>query len=272
LSFHAGVVAGSYRRINGTECWVLPPGQLTHDWITAAVKRWIPMVETRKAKPWRSDLHWQTVEERRRHRELAELDTERRKIDDREMALQSELEQLEGSGDIVERRLLLAQGDDLKLGVIDALRELDFEVVDVDEESARPGDKVEDLHVKDDDWIALAEVRGYGGSQGAKVSDLLRINRFVRRWERANRRSPDAVWYIVNQAIGVDPGARPRPLASNPDEVAEFQNDEGLVIDTRDLFRLQMAVRASELPLETARTTLKTSRGVWTFPGSDGAA
>jgi hypothetical protein len=111
------------------------------------------------------------------------------------------------------------------------------------------------------DWLALVEVRGY--LRGAQAKDLLRIERFVQRYQRENRgEAPSARWYIVNQFLGTDPSARPDPLASNPEEVAIFAEAGGLVIDTRTLFGAVQQVRAGHVEGGDARAQLLAATGV----------
>jgi hypothetical protein len=126
------------------------------------------------------------------------------------------------------------------------------------------GDRREDLRVTipdDPAWIAIVEVRGYRG--GAQVKDLMRLARFRSRFRTETGAEPDASWYVVNQFLGVDPGGRQRVLSGNPDEVSEFAADDGLVIDTRELFRLVNAVNAGALALGDARDILRSGRGVF---------
>ena len=136
---------------------------------------------------------------------------------------QSLYAELAGASETAEagpRRLLTAQGEGLKVEVAAALSDLGFEVTDADAQHAQKGDLLEDLRVLDPEdpgWVALAEVRDYGG--GAKVGDLLRIGRFVSRYSAAEGRPPSAAWYVVNQFVDSDPGSRPQPLASNAGSV-----------------------------------------------------
>jgi hypothetical protein len=145
--------------------------------------------------------------------------------------------------------------------VIATASELGFRVVDVDEEISKEGDRREDLRIIDPDdaeWTALAEVRGY--TKGAQLNDLLRLARFVSRYIRDESREPDAVWYVVNHFLGMNPSLRPAPLESNVAEVETFGEGGGLVIDTRDLFRLRMRVRRGETTPAEARALLRGAR------------
>jgi len=75
-----------------------------------------------------------------------------------------ELEDVRAAADNYELALLTAQGDPLVTSVIRALKELGFEVTDVDATVAAGGLRLEDLQVRDPSvpgWAALAEVKGY---------------------------------------------------------------------------------------------------------------
>jgi hypothetical protein len=183
-------------------------------------------------------------------------------LDQREALLHRELDERRERADRADRRLLTAQGDDLRAEVISALKDIGFTVTDVDTEAAKKGDLLEDLRVTDPDspgWIALAEVRGYGA--GAKVSDLQRIGRFVERYIKAEGKPPSSRWYVVNHHIGWDPSIRPTPLASNREEVELFSEVDGLVIDTRSLFTIRHEVRTGLKTEALARRSFRESRG-----------
>lgn len=81
---------------------------------------------------------------------------------------------------------------------------------------------------------------------------------------------PDAAWYVVNQFRSQDPASRPRALASNDPEIAEFSESEppGLVIDTVELFKLWQAVGDKRVSQEEARTLLTTSTGRFEAPSN----
>ncbi|MGL5823436.1 MAG: hypothetical protein ACRCYU_01015 [Nocardioides sp.] len=261
-------VAGYFRR-NGDiidECWWLPleaPGP--EKWIAAALATWrktYPERFTPEEANWSAGSEWQSSEERQLTLALADLDALHsdaiRKYEADRNKLVVEMQVASERAEVGPRRLLTAQGEDLKNEVAEALRDLGYLVEDSDIESAKKGDLLEDLRIRDPNdttWIALAEVRGYTG--GAKLSDLQRIARFVSRYAAANSTLPSASWYIVNQFVSNDPAKRPTPLASNPEEVAEFAEGGGLVVDTRDLFQLRERVRAGDLSKDGGRATLK---------------
>jgi hypothetical protein len=160
-----------------------------------------------------------------------------------------------------ERLLLTAQGDDLKAEVTATLSELGFQVVDSDELRKAEGSSLfEDLEVKDHSgWTAIVEVRGY--IRGAKTSDLQRLARAARGFERRTGRDPDARWYIVNHNFAQPPGVRRPVLAGSESDVSEFAIDNGCVIDTRELFRLRESVRRGLMSSEQARELMRECRG-----------
>ncbi|MBW3669793.1 MAG: hypothetical protein KY443_11345 [Actinobacteria bacterium] len=183
---------------------------------------------------------------------------------------EAELEAKRAEADRGPRRLLTAQGDDLVQAAVGALTDLGFEVLDMDTVWSE-GDKLEDLRVRlpGGDWTAVVEVRGY--AKGAQQRDLLRIGRFVLRYLRELETMPDAAWYLVNQVRSQDPASRPKALASNDPEIAEFSEGEspGLVIDTVELFKLWQAVVHKRVSQEEARTLLTGSAGRFQAPSSD---
>lgn len=116
----------------------------------------------------------------------------------------------------------------------------------------------------DADRTFIAEVRGY--KDGAKTSDLGRLARFSDLYRLETGDLPSGRWYVVNQFMGDDPGTRPMPLVGTPDDVAVFGELGGLVIDTRDLLRLWLAVEDNLVTASEARGMLNGATGVFQYP------
>lgn len=272
-------LAGGLDRRRGNESgelWWLPertPRRAA--WVAAALKRWQAADPARfpNVEGWRAEPEWTTEAERRAgaslqlHEEtmaarLTELLEERTR-------LQAALAEAQAAADARERRLLTAQGSELVEAVADLLRELGFEVQDADELPENAAAKREDLRIIDGTWTCLAEVKGYA-KRGAKAGDLLQLGRAVEAFILRLRRLPDARWYIVNQSSATPPAERPRPLHGSPD-LPPFETSGGLVVDTRDLFRLRETVRRGDLDAPSARLLLRDARGVLEYPPVEGA-
>ena len=171
------------------------------------------------------------------------------------------------AADGAERRLLTTNGGPLAAEVGNALAEFGFGVVDADGLPAHASAKQEDLRVSDGSWACVAEVKGYP-RRNAKANDLMQVDRAVRRFRDNQGRWPDAKWYVVNQSFETPPPERQRPLRGSP-EVSGFAEDGGLIIDTRDLFRLREAVRAGALTKGAARELLKNATDVFQYPHTE---
>lgn len=165
-----------------------------------------------------------------------------------------------------EKLLLEAQGDELVGAVMSALQELGFEVIDSDAEAdENKAAKREDLRVKsaaETGWLALAEVKGYA-SRNAKTSDLNQLARAVGFFESRTGQTPQAQWYVVNAQFSRDPDERPIPLASSSEDVEEFAKDGGLVVDTRELFKLLRLVQSGAVSQQEAQCDLINSTGTY---------
>jgi hypothetical protein len=247
------VLAGCFSRpATGAKWWWLP-GDIEYPerWIGAALEDWSESDSDRfPSRPlWQKRDEWATPAEldlREKARGLREETAKLlRDMDKRELELtaQEEVEFVRTNSS--DRRLLTAQGDDLVDETRACLEEFGFQVTNVDREIAIKGDRREDLRISNPDspgWIAIAEVRGY--KRGAQLNDLLRIGRFVARYVEETGRLPAASWYVVNHHFDQDPSTRPTPLASNPVEVKTFCESNGLIVDTRFLFRKRMEVRS----------------------------
>lgn len=275
-------LAASYRRSATGGETVLVPADVTSPvrWLRWCLRRWRATDPARFGgllRDWASDERWLSVEElaaaarrdeyrARRTRVLADLETERVALDT------AASEAAAGAGAGI-RRLLTAQGDDLRHVVQTTLEALGFVVDDMDDvKKAIRSALLEDLRVTDPGapgWCALVEVRGY--ARGAQLGDLARIERFTLNFVEETGRRPDVRWYVVNHFRDISPGERPLPLASNPVEVAEFAAHDGAIIDTRTLFGLARTLTgAAPDQLNAAREVLRARSGVWPLDDTAG--
>ncbi|WP_332603353.1 hypothetical protein [Arthrobacter sp. S2(2024)] len=165
-----------------------------------------------------------------------------------------------------ERTLLQAQGDELVGAVMSCLKDLGFEVFDSDAEAeANKAAKREDLRIKserDADWLSLVEVKGYA-SRNAKTSDINQLARAAGFFESRTGDVPQAQWYVINAQFSLAPDERPIPLASSPEDVEEFAKDGGLVVDTRELFKLLRLVQSGAISQQDAQADLVHSTGTY---------
>lgn len=171
-----------------------------------------------------------------------------------------------------ERRLLNAQGDELVAAVTDALERLGFKVSDSDATAeANNTAKREDLQVtlaSRTGWIALVEAKGYSKG-GAKSGDLRQLAKAVGFFTNKSGRAPDAQWYIVNAQFSKLPDDRPVPLAANAEDVEDFSNDDGAIIDTRQIFLLLKSVLSGAVTERQAQESLLQARGIYVAPLGD---
>ncbi|SDU18920.1 hypothetical protein [Jiangella alkaliphila] len=241
-------------------------------WLSAVLNAWRQVESGRfpETSDWTSNSEWFTAAETRASDALLAHGTETTRIVAERAAQGQALEAaLDHAGEAAaqgQRRLLTAQGDDLVDEVRITLELFGFRVVDSDGLPKRADEKLEDLQVWDGDWVALVEVKGYGGRRDAKVNDLQQFRRPAVKFALENHREPDALWYVVNQRSGMDPASRPLPLISNPDAVHDFANDGGMVVDTAQIFKFRTAVEAGAMRAADVLQVLKGATGVVTLP------
>lgn len=265
------VLAGCFvRKSSDSRWWWLPEGLGQEDrWVAAALVDWsLVNPASFPGRPdWQERDEWSAPKELSLRTKLTDLADKLAAIESQiaaeRSAVESELQETRHRTDQGDRVLLTGQGSELVAAVASAFKELGFEVIDVDDEVTKPGDRLEDLRVRDGEdgfWTALVEVRGY--SRGAQLNDLIRIGRFESRYVRETGDLPSAMWYVVNHFVSSDPSTRPQPLAASPMEVQTFAEANGAVIDTRTLFQLVMKVRRGELSAEESRASLKAAKGM----------
>ncbi|WP_431950290.1 hypothetical protein [Nocardia lijiangensis] len=254
--------------IGPLDCLYLPRAinDLT-PWALAAFREWAKSApETFPSEPeWTSDPRWMTTGELNAQEEVGSL---RSAMQQAMAEMQANLEEAErrlgvaqAAAHGAERLLLTGTGTSLVTAVYDALVRLGFMVLDMDATGAR--EKREDLRVSDGGWQAICEVKGYG--KGASTTDLLKIGRFESLFTRETGDLPDAKWYIANQFRDRNPSTRQPLLKGQDDSVEEFAAENGLVLDTRELFQLDKAVASGRLEKDEARRLLREARGRFLF-------
>ncbi|KQP55886.1 hypothetical protein ASF51_12130 [Agreia sp. Leaf283] len=255
----------------------LPDQARSHlpDWLLWVFARW--RVVTPDAFPvsaeWETVDEWASAEELEARTALAAFDASEAqrlaKIKSQRLIFTHALENAALAGND-HRQLLKATGESLEMAVATALRALEFEVVDADALPENQGYKKEDLRVSDGKWVAIVEVKGY--TKAGKSNDLQQVNKAAKTFARTTGRDADAIWLVVNSFREMDPAQRPLLIPDRPDEIATFaEDDHGLIIDTRDLFKLWQAVTTGALDASAARAHLRASIGRFGFVGADTA-
>ncbi|WP_123954015.1 hypothetical protein [Streptomyces nigra] len=254
---------------DGPEWWWFP--RHTPDlpsWRSAIYSKWnsiLPHAFPADTNDWTRSPEWMTPEEEIASKALDEhkKETERiyssRKAEEEQLT--ETLQRVSAESDASTRLLLTAQGKPLVSAVASALVKFGFTVVDSDDGKEQGAYLLEDLKVSYGEWVCLAEVRGY--AKGAKTSDFQRIERAVRHYEREHSNVPSGRWYIVNHNIKASPSLRPPVLAGATDDIEVFAEEHGLVVDTRDLFKLAKRVEEGTLSPDSARAHLMGSTGVF---------
>lgn len=263
-------LAGSYERTNEASVWLVPEdvGDLA-PWVLAALRDWHSLYPERfpGIPEWTSESKYRSGAEVRLHEELKartkaiEAEVKRFLADKKE--IESRLSAAAEDAARYERALLTAQGDELAQAVAQALRDLGFNVRNMDEKW-EPQRRREDYRITDPDqgdWIAVAESKGF--TKGMKETGLVSLGRWVSMYAADERRLPSAQWYIANQNLREDPDVRPDPLATRSDVLKTFTESDGLVIDPRPVHT--PASRPGRPDAGSAHTTAA-ARSAWRPP------
>lgn len=165
------------------------------------------------------------------------------------------------------QRLLTAKGDGLVEAVKEVLEVLGYEVEDMDSKKKPHEPKLEDLRLAlpgNDDWIVLAEVKGY--KNDAKVSDLGQLaGRPLRKFVAETGGVPSGLWHIINTRISENPSSRRRAHHHfNDEDTATISAHDGRILETRDLFQAAKAIQRGDCKAEEVRAAIESSRLYWT--------
>ena len=266
----------------GTDAWILPAFTTSkREWVRHIWSIWHADRRLKVGPPTGfEDLAWMTHHEQLAQTELSKVRDERQqaiaRFDQRDAEAHQQLEEAQQEASAGLRRLLTEQGEPLEEAARQALEQLGFaEVVSMDEQQT--GMKREDLQIRHQDlatgeaWMCLVEVKGTAG--GAQSGWLGQSNHQVEVYARRINEWPDARWVIANTERGKDPGARSDLFTNNNAlDVETYGEAGGLVVPTRDLFRLVRDVQAGAVSPEEARRTLMSATGVWAYAGPEEAA
>ena len=266
------ILAGSYKRGERSEGWVLPSDlRRPWDWVATAIRHWavtyhsFPLVGG-----WWEDPRWQTLAETQAMVSRTELKQELAEVSARLhegiAAATADLQKAQHDAAGGRRRLLSDKGESLKDATLEAFQWLGYEVTDRDQEqSPDGGGRMEDLGVVDPDeaaWDPIVEVKGY--DRGAKAGDVLKMVRHMAR-ARASGRSPSAIWWVINHWRTQSPAERGLVLAGEEALIADDADEDVplVLIDTVELFRALRAVDEGQVTRDEVRAFLRAARGRW---------
>lgn len=256
------------------ELLLLPPETIDHAaWLVAFLERLRTKDPARyPGRPdWKRQSEWAPASLARAIDTQQALEVEKteaiRSYDARIAQAASVVEQAAVDAASGVQRLLTEKGDPLVEAVSEVLRGLGFVVRDMDAEIGSTAARLEDLRLTDParpDWEALVEVKGY--TKGVKASDVGQlIGKPVAMYAVENARVPSQLLLIVNGNAESDPSQRAVALGNDPASIELLRANDGVLIDTRDLFQANRAVESGEVGIMDVRRSIVEARGRWTF-------
>ena len=169
-----------------------------------------------------SSSRWYTPQERELAEGIETINREMERLDDKRQHLKNELTIESESADAGIRRAIWADGDDLVASVEEILRDLGFEIKNMDTGLKQGEPKREDLRLTlpgRSDWEGIVEVKGY--TRGTKTNDARQIRGHRENYAIEKGRTPDLTLWIANPHRTTEPSDRPRP-DSNVREAVEM--------------------------------------------------
>lgn len=245
------ILAATYERSEEASVWLLPLDLLgdLRAWLVAALREWHQLYPKRfpAVADWTRAAEWATSTESDLIGRIQDADTvlerARAQHEAEVAALEEALSSARADGDAYERALLTATGTPLEQAVLRALRELGFEVQNMDDvwpEDARR----EDFRITDatePGWLALGEAKGF--TKGVSESGLINLMKYANLYTSEEKQAPSRQWYIANHFLREDPATRQRALHGRDDVLDAFASAGGLLIDTRELFTAVLTSR-----------------------------
>ena len=224
----------------------------------------VPRLPPRLSQP--SD--WYTPEQNRVAREMSDIDGEIERLHQDRMRLEKEMSAAAARAETGILRALWSDGDDLVAAVEEILSGIGFRVRNMDKEKSRGERNLEDLRLTvpdDDEWEAIAEVKGY--TNGTKTSDARQLREYRDLYRDENGRFPDMTLWITNPHRRRDPSSRPSPNVAVDDSA---RIPDAVHIQTVDLFPIWRDVAEGHMTSDDAISLIRsTLPGAWTNPTSD---
>jgi hypothetical protein len=258
------ILAGSYPRSDLASVWLLPDDiPDLYPWVVEALREWHDLYPGRfPALPdWQDNDDWRTAAETA----IAEAKNEhsdqfKAKYEEylsKQRVFEDEAKDAKLAADSYQRALISEYGPALERAVEQAIADLGFRVINMDQIHPE-GDLREDLRVYDDadpDWVAIVEVKG--GKSGAKDNELQKMGKWATRFGVDEGREPSAQWFVVNHLRFTDPSTRPTPFGNKAANAQTFAEVDGSIIDTRALFDLLRIVEADPNLAPAARALIR---------------
>ena len=190
---------------------------------------------------------------------IAEIDSEFESLESERSQVKARLVAEGEKADLGIRRAILDKGDDLADAVSEILRDLGFDVRNMD---AELDPKREDLRltiVGRPDWEAIVEVKGY--ANGTKTNDARQIREHREHYMSEKGRLPDLTVWLANPFREMDPSSRPAPNA----HVEEAAANIGAVhVLSTDLYKQWTLVKRGKLDVHDVVTSLIDAEpGLW---------
>lgn len=260
-------MAGSYERVGGKHVWLLPEDTTNlPGWFDAALVEWhiadprtFPSLAT-----WQTDAKWDTAKEVSARKALQELDTTFATVETTFRAnratAEAALEEAAKKAKSGPKSLLNGQDDPLQQAALQALRDLGFQVEDMDliwgERERR-----EDFRIRDGDqpdWLVLADATGV--TKGAPGSKITTVVGYVTKYILEGRAAQaPGVWIIVNRLFHRDPLVRGEIYRS--DEVTVLKSHDGLALDSAALYLLSQTIQPGSERAGKCRAWLRARKG-----------
>ncbi len=218
----------------------------------------VPQAPPRLTNP--SD--WYTPQERKLAEKIETINRKMERLDDERQRLKDELTTENEHADVGIRRAVWADGDNLVASVEEILRDLGFEIKNMDTGLKQGEPKREDLRLTlpgRSDWEAIVEVKGY--TRGTKTNDARQIREHRENYVIEEGRTPDLTLWIANSHRTTDPSDRPRPDSNVQDAVEMI----GAVhVLASDLYKQWALAAAGTLELEDILQSLTDAvSGLW---------
>ena len=221
----------------------------------------VPTLPPRLSQP--SD--WYTPEQNRVAREMSEVEGEFERLHQDRMRLEKEMSTVAARAEAGVLRALWSDGDDLVAAVEEMLSGIGFRVRNMDKEKSRGDRNLEDLRLTvpdDDEWEAIAEVKGY--TNGTKTSDARQLREYRDLYRDENGRFPDMTLWITNPHRRRDPSSRPSPNVA-VDDAARIA--DAVHTQTVDLFPIWRDVAEGHMTSDGAISLIRSALpGAWSNP------
>lgn len=152
--------------------------------------------------------------------------------------------------------LIVGKDEVFKEAVGEALKNLGYSVIDIDEKLSLDSKKREDFNITDPENSSFYIVEAKSTKRGAGEEFIHKVHTHQLNYSRKNNSSPPKAMLIINHSYQLEPSMRKSRFYTDTDVLERLKEQEIIAIDSIDLHDLCQKVIRNDINMDDARKEL----------------